>query len=162
MFIPCFNRFSDVVAWGHHLRLPLRSRNRESRAPRGKKHATINENSRRTISVIVTKRVLGKEEHRHPRQQDSRPLPKTPPGTPCIFFVLSGLERRTSSIARGPKNIDDFALTVRNRLVDRSSPFWLLHHPANRRRCSIMLASTRWLVYCCLFAFYFIHCHIEF
>ena len=132
MFIPRFNGFSNVVARGHHLRLPLRSRNRESRAPRGKKHATINENSRRTISVIVTKRVLGKEEHRHPRQQDSRPLPKTPPDTPCIFFVSSRLTRRTSSNTGGPKNNDVFALTVRNRSVDCSSPFLLPHCPANR------------------------------
>jgi len=66
------------------------------------------------ISVIVTKHVLGKEERRHPRQQDSQPLPKTPPATPCLFFVLSRLTRRTSSITCGPKNIDGFALTIRN------------------------------------------------
>jgi len=41
-----------------------------------------------TISVIITKRILGKEECRHPRQQDSRPLPKTPPDTPCTFFCV--------------------------------------------------------------------------
>ena len=38
--------FSDVVAWEHHVRLPLRSWNRKSRTPRGKKHSTINNNSR--------------------------------------------------------------------------------------------------------------------
>ena len=146
MFIPRFSGFSNIVARGHHLHLPRRSRNHKSRVPRGKKHATINKNSRQRWhdSVIVTKRVLGKEERRPPRQQDSRPLPKTPPDTPCIFFVLSGLARRTSSIECGPKNIDNFLLTVRNRSVDRSSPFWLLHHPANRRQCSITLALTRW------------------
>ena len=42
-----------------------------------------------TISAIVTKRILGKEKRCHPRQQqDSRPLPKTPPDTPCIFFCV--------------------------------------------------------------------------
>ena len=40
-----------------------------------------------TISVIVTKRVLIKEGHCHPRQQDSRPFPKNIPDTPCIPFL---------------------------------------------------------------------------
>jgi hypothetical protein len=82
-----------------------------------------------TISVIVTKRVLGKEERLHPRQQDSRPLPKTPPDIPCIFFCV------VRSIARDPKNIDNFALTARNRLVNRIIPFLLPHCPANGRQC---------------------------
>ena len=41
-----------------------------------------------TISIIVTKRVLGKEECHHPQQQDSRLLPKTPPNMPCVFFCV--------------------------------------------------------------------------
>jgi hypothetical protein len=43
-----------------------------------------------TISVIVTKRVLGEEGCRHPRQQDSQPFPKTPSDTPCIFWGVCG------------------------------------------------------------------------
>ena len=41
-----------------------------------------------TISDIVTKRVLGEEGRHHPQQQDSQPLPKTPPNMPCIVFCV--------------------------------------------------------------------------
>ena len=37
-----------------------------------------------TISVMVTKFVIGEEGRRHPPQQDSRPLPKTHPDTTLI------------------------------------------------------------------------------
>ena len=47
MFLPRFHGFSDVVARGHHLRLLLRSQNRESGAPRSVKYATINQKTHR-------------------------------------------------------------------------------------------------------------------
>ena len=86
MFIPRFGRFSNVVARGHHLRLPLRSQNRESCAPWSEKYSTINQKNVEdgTISVIVTKFVIGEEGRHHPLQQDSRPLPKTHPDTTSI------------------------------------------------------------------------------
>ena len=46
MFIPRFHGFSNVVARGHHLRLLLRSKNHESRAPRSEKYAIINQKTR--------------------------------------------------------------------------------------------------------------------
>jgi hypothetical protein len=88
-----------------------------------------------TISVIVTKRVIGEEGRHHPRQQDSQPLtfPRPIPTRPLSNFVLAGLARRASSIARCPRNINNFTSTVHNRSVDRSSPFLLSHRPTNRR-----------------------------
>ena len=92
MFIPRFHGFSDVVAWGHHLHLPLRSRNRESRAPRGKKHTANNKNSRRRWHEF-----RHRDQMRPWRGRTSSPPatrlptpPKTPPVTPCIFFCVGG------------------------------------------------------------------------
>ena len=75
-----------------------------------------------TISVIVTKHVLGKEDSGTPGNKTPDPFLRPLPTRLVSFFVLSGLAQRTSSIARGPNNIDNFALTVRNQSVDRSSP----------------------------------------
>ena len=42
-----------------------------------------------TISVIVTKCILGEEGHSHPQHQDSQLLPKTHPDMPSIRFCVS-------------------------------------------------------------------------
>jgi len=82
-----------------------------------------------TISAIVTKRIHGKEECRHPLYCNKTPDPFPRPLPTCLvsFIVSSRLAQLTSFIAHGPKNIDDFALTIRNRSIDRSSPFLLPH-----------------------------------
>ncbi len=59
---------------------------------------------------------------------------------PLSDFVSAGFARHASSIARCPQNIDNFASTVRNCLVDRISPFLLSHRPTNRRQHLITVA----------------------
>ncbi len=85
-----------------------------------------------TISVIMTKHVLDKEECCHPQQQDSRPFPENLPNTPCIIFVSARLAHCDVSITLHHENIDNFTSTVCNCLVDHNSPLLLSDHPANR------------------------------
>ena len=138
MFIPRFHGFSDVVAWGHHLHLPLRSRNRESRAPRGKKHTANNKNSRRRWHEFRHRDQMRPWRGRTSSQRLPRPLLSRP----VSFFVSAGLPQRTSFIARGPKNIDDlgFCVNCTQSLVDHSSPPSCCDCPTNRRQHWITLA----------------------
>ena len=101
-----------------------------------------------TISVIMTKCILEKEGCHHPRQQDSQP-----PNMASTQICAGGAHACTSSIMCDPRNIDDFALTICNCLVDSCSPFWLPDCLMNRCRHSITLALMCCWVYCCLFAF---------
>ena len=43
------------------------------------------------IFITLTCCVLHKERCCHPRQQDSLPLPMTPPGTPCAYVCIGGV-----------------------------------------------------------------------
>jgi len=70
-----------------------------------------------TISVIVTKHIIGKEDCHHPRRQDSQPLPKTPPDEgQCGRVVRPTLNSLTpKSVLAGMEN-------------SRSEDFWLAKH----------------------------------
>ena len=145
MIVQRTHGFSDVVARGYHLRLPLRSRNHKSCAPRGKKYATINKNRRRRWHDFrhrdQTRPWRGRAVT--PSNKTPDPFPRPIPTRHLSDFVSAELAQRTISSVHGPKNINDFVSTIRNCLVNRSSPFLLPHHPANRCRRSITLASTR-------------------
>ena len=82
-----------------------------------------------TISVIVTNASLERKDAITPLNKTPDPFPRPLLTRLVSFFVSSRLARCTSSIARGPTNIDNFALTVRNHSVDHSSPFLLPHIP---------------------------------
>jgi hypothetical protein len=146
MFIPRFHEFSNVVARGHHLRLHYEAGIASHVLPgvKNKPQSTKIAGDDGTISIIVTKCVLGEEGRRHPRQQDSQPLPRPLLSRPVSFFVSAGLPQRTSSIARGPKNIDDLGFRVdRTQLLDvHISPQSCCDCPANRRQRWITLASA--------------------
>jgi hypothetical protein len=75
-----------------------------------------------TISVIVTKHVIGEEGRLHPQQQDSQPLPKTHPDTPSIQFCV-GRARAARIIHRAlsPK--------YQQFRVDRTQLFGQLQQP---------------------------------
>ena len=125
---------SITVALGGHYPIRLWCRNCKSCAPWGEKYVTITQNKSNdgTISVIVTKYTLDKEERRHPRQQDSWPFPKTSPDMPCICFASTRLPRHTASIVLHHKYINNFVSIVCNRLVSHSCPFWQSDRPVSR------------------------------
>ena len=142
MIVQRTHGFSGVVARGYHLRVPLQSRNRKSRAPRGKKYAAINENSRQRWHDFCHH-----DQTRPWRGRAVTPGNKTPNSSPRPIltrhlsnFVSAGLARQTISSTHGPKNVNDFASTVRNCLANCSSPFLLPHRPANRHQRWITLA----------------------
>ena len=121
MFIPRFGRFSNVVARGHHLRLPLRSQNRESPSPWSEKYSTINQKTcRRWHDFCHCDQIKTPD-----------PFPRPIPTQPLSNIVSDALVQRASSITRCAKNINNFASTIHNCSVARSSPFLLSDRPVN-------------------------------
>ena len=118
MFIPRFDGFSHGVARGHHLRYHYEAGIASHALPgvNNMPQSTEIVGDDCTISVIVTIRILGKEERRHPWQQDSRPLPKTPPDTPCNFFCV--LKARAAHIIHSA-----WSQKYRRFHVDRTQSF---------------------------------------
>ena len=61
---------------------------------------------------MVTRHVLHKERCCHPCQQDSPPLPKTPPDAPCTYYCVGGVPIALPPPRAPTKKIDDFRIVV--------------------------------------------------
>ena len=89
MFIPRFDGFSHGVAWGHHLRYHYEAGMASHALPGVKNMPQSTEIvcDDGTISVIVTIRILGKEERRHPRPPATRlPTPSQDPSRHALYL----------------------------------------------------------------------------
>ena len=156
--------FSIIVAWGYHLRVPLRSRNRKSCAPRGEKYATINKNSRQRWHNFCH---CGQTRHwrgRTPSPPATRLLtPSQDPSQHAIYPILC---------QQGSRDEQSPSHTVPKISIISRQPYAIVRSTAAAPSCCPIvpqidtdidnISIDALVSYCCLLAFNFIHCHLEF
>ena len=130
MFILRFRGFSNVVAWGHHLRLPLRSQNCESCAPRSEKYSTINQKTRRRWHDFGHRDQIRYWRGRTPSPPATRlPTPSQDPSRHNLYLILC--QQCSRSAHRPSCAVPKISMILRR-------PYTIVRSPAAAPSCCLI------------------------